>query len=212
MPITLLVVDDHDLFRDGLRVLIEQESRYSLLAEARNGREATQLAGQLMPDIILMDLYMPILDGLEATGCIHSEHPRCQIIGLSSCTDQRTIRRLLAAGAAAYVSKSWPFRELCRAINAVHARQPYLIPASRTVPFTGEPGRRHAGQLSPREQQTLQLIAQGKSSQDIANLLCVCLKTVEAHRHNLRQKLGLNGVAELTRYVLQEHATATDAL
>jgi DNA-binding NarL/FixJ family response regulator len=202
MRISILLADDHDLFRECLRSRMEKEPRFSLLAEACDGRDAARLALQLAPDITLLDLYMPGTNGLEAAAGIRAHNRSAKIIALSSCTDQRSIARMKAAGAAAYLCKSCPFHELCRAIDAVHRNQPYRRPCS--TPLTGEPTRANAGQLSVREQETLDLLAQGKSSQDIADQMCVCLKTVEVHRHHLRQKLGVSSIAELTRYALQQ--------
>jgi two-component system, NarL family, nitrate/nitrite response regulator NarL len=209
MPITLLLVDAQELFREGLRALIQKEPGYSLLGEARTGEEAVLLAPQLSPDVILMDLAMPDVNGLGALARIHAHCPRSQIIAVSCCIDEHIVRRVLTIGAAAHITKLQSFRELRSAINAVHARQsgPCQIPS---LPLTDESARPKNGQLSPRERETLRLMTQGRSSQDIARQLQVCLKTVEAHRHNLRQKLGLSSMADIIRYAIQQEGASAD--
>jgi len=204
MSTKIMLIDDHDVVREAICGRLEKEPGCTVIGEGRNGHDAVKLARQLDPDIAVMDIYMPHLNGIEATKQIVDHNRKCKVIGLSSCHNQRAINRMMAAGAMAYVYKGWPFQELCRAIHAVHGKQQYCH--SMTLPLlhpSDEPVIPNAGQLSKRERTTLALIAAGKSSRDIAATLCVCIKTVEAHRHNLRRKLGCSSVAELTRYAIE---------
>jgi two-component system, NarL family, response regulator NreC len=205
MSIKLIIADDHELIREGVKHILSSQAGHCVVGEAADGRSAINLAERLVPDIVLMDIYMPGVNGIEATTHICASGSKSKVIALSGSTDMRPIRRMLTAGAATYVSKSWPARELLRAINAVHADQPYHYAGAGCVPHPlDEPVIPNAGTLSRRELQTLQLLATGKRSRDIAATMCVCVKAVEVYRRNLRRKLGRSSVAELTHYAIQE--------
>ncbi len=207
MHVNLFMVDDHRLVREGVCALLEKQAGFKVVGQARNGTEAVRLARQLAPHIVLMDLYIPGLTGIEATRLIRTDKTMARapkVIALSACNDQMAIRRMMRAGASAYVAKCWPFAELCRAIRAVHAGELYCGPATGALTRAlAEPQPSNAGKLSQREMQTLLLLADGKSSQDIADTMGISLKTVEWHRSRLRRKLGLSSVAELTRYAIE---------
>jgi DNA-binding NarL/FixJ family response regulator len=204
MAIKIVLVDDHALMRDGLRSLLQARPDYAVIGEANDGHQAIELVRDLAPDIVLMDIYMPRTGGIEATGRIRTLGYTAKIIAVSACTDRKAIVQILAAGAWAYVAKAWPAGELFRAIDSVYAGLPYEHRPTVDIPdVAGEPWVK-CGKLSARELQTLQLIAVGKSSRDIAAALSVGLKTVEADRSRLRKKLGRPSVADLVRYAIEE--------
>ncbi len=205
MSIKIVIVDDHLLVRDGIRYALRKRQTYRVIGEAQNGYEAVQVINEWSPDIALMDMFMPRMSGIEACSKLKEAGCKSKIVGLSCCTDRRSISRFIAAGASAYVSKSWPKFELYRAIDAVYANRPFHFPAATGIPHVcDQPHIRNAGTLSAREMQTLRLVVTGKSSKDISEILNVCLKTVEAHRHMVRRKTGLYSVADLTRYAIEQ--------
>jgi DNA-binding NarL/FixJ family response regulator len=205
MSIKIVIADDHLLVRDGIRYALRKRQSYRLVGEAQNGYEAIKVISEWSPDIALMDMFMPHMNGIEACGKLKEAGCKAKIIGLSCCADRRLISRFIAAGASAYVSKAWPKFELYRAIDAVYANRPFHFPAAVGIPeVCDQPHIPNGGTLSVREMQTLNLVVTGKSSRDISEILNVCLKTVEAHRHMVRRKTGLSSVAELTRYAIEQ--------
>jgi DNA-binding NarL/FixJ family response regulator len=208
MATRILVADDHQMVRDGLRVLIEQQPDLELVAEAADGRSAVALTDQLSPDVVVMDVGMPDLSGVEATRKILSTHPEIKVVGLSMHSDSRYVSGMLDAGASGYVLKEGAFEELADAIHAVVQEATYLSPGLPVLE-EGRSGARLG--LTPREGEVLKLLAEGKSSKQISADLQMSVKTVEAHRHKVMRKLDLHTIADLTKYAIREGITALEA-
>ena len=209
---TILIADDHRLLREGLRALLERDG-FHVVAEADNGRSAVRLAKQLQPDIVITDIAMPDLNGVEATRQICAESPRSKVLALSMHTESRFVLGILEAGASGYLLKDAAFEELSAAIKAVLKGQTYLSPAIAGVVVRQSLGRLGSkvklqrAELSKREQEVLQLIAECKSTKEIAATLYVSVKTVETHRKQIMDKLDIHSVAELTKYAVREGVT-----
>lgn len=211
MPITILIADDHGLVRKGLRALLEKEPDLEPIAEAANGREAVQLAKELRPDVVLMDMAMPEMSGLEAMVVLSEELPQVRIVALSMHSDRRLVVEALKAGACAYVLKDCAFSELAATVRTVMNGE-----CSSASPPTGiivsdnrnseDPAAAFAF-LSTRERQVLQLIAEGKNTKEVAFLLQVSVKTAESHRQNIMAKLNIHSVAELTKFAIRQGLT-----
>lgn len=212
MTPTILIADDHRLMRDGLRALLEREG-FQVVGEADDGRSAVKLAKQLQPDIVITDIGMPSLNGVEATRQVCAEAPRAKVLALSMHAESRFVIGILEAGASGYLLKDAAFEELSGAIHAVLKDQIYLSPAIAGVVVQRSLERLDAGhrplqlKLSKREHEVLQLIAEGKSTKAIAATLFVSFKTVETHRKHIMDKLGIYTVAELTKYAIREGVT-----
>lgn len=215
-PIRILLAEDHTLVRKGLRSLLEGEDGLVVVDEAVDGREAVEKAGQLQPDIVLMDIAMPGLNGLEATRQLRQRHPMVQVVILTMYADEEYIPQLLEAGARGYVVKQAAPEELIAAVRAVHQGEIFLTPSvSRTVVqeyLRQAASMSRSGQnlLTPREREVLQLIAEGHPPRQIAQLLCISVKTVEAHRANLLRKLAATSTAELTRHAIRRKLISLD--
>jgi DNA-binding NarL/FixJ family response regulator len=209
---SILIADDHRLLREGLRVLLERDG-YQVVAEADNGRSAVKLAKQLQPEVVVTDIAMPDLNGVEATRQIRAESPRSKILALSMHTESRFVLGILEAGASGYLVKDAAFEELSVAIKAVLRGQIYLSPAiaevvvRQSLGSAGSKAKLQRAQLSKREQEVLQLIAEGKSTKEIAATLYVSVKTVETHRKQIMDKLGIHNIAGLTKYAIREGLT-----
>jgi DNA-binding NarL/FixJ family response regulator len=216
--ITLLLVDDHKLFRQGLRALLQIEEDIEIIGEAENGRQAVQMAKEYQPDIVVMDIAMPVLNGLEATRQIVHEVPSSKVIILSCHDDDEYVQQLTDAGAAGYLVKQAAVDDLVKAIheavkgNAVFSPSvsKRLLEQYRQAFVRGEPLKKSGEQLTSREYEVLQLIAEGLLNKQIAAELCISIKTVEKHRQQVMNKLNLHDVAGLTRYAISkgviEHA------
>jgi DNA-binding NarL/FixJ family response regulator len=207
--VQILLVDDHTVLRDGIRALLEKESDMAVAGEAEDGRTAVRLACQLKPDVVLMDIAMPLLNGLEATRQIIHDCPQVKVLILTMHDNEEYIRLALANGAMGYILKDAPAHELLEAIRAVHRGETVLSPAITRLVIEnylrwGEfQKNRSIDGLSPRESEVLQLIAEGYSSKQIAEILCLSIKTVQTHRLNLMSKLDLHNRAELIKYAIQ---------
>jgi two-component system, NarL family, response regulator NreC len=213
MAIRVMIVDDHKIIREGLRALIARQSIMEVCGEAADGRNAVDLAGDLKPDVIVMDLTMPDMNGIEATGRILADNPGTKVIALSVHSDSRFVDGVLKAGAAGYLLKDCAFEEVVRAIEAVAVGQVYLSPgiASRVVKsYVQHVNASTAPVLTAREREVLQMIAEGQSVRSIAAALSVSIKTVESHRQQIMRKLRINSVAGLTRYAIREGITSVD--
>lgn len=214
MKIRIILADDHRIIRDGIRVLLAGLDGMEVIADVGDGRTAVKLAAELKPDVIVMDIGMPDLNGMEATRQIKAEVPGVQVIALSMHRDVRFVSEMLRAGASGYLLKESAFEELARAIQAVTRHETYLSPSISGVVVQdyvsrlGEARPAGSAALTPREREVLQLISEGHSSKEVAFRLHVSLKTVETHRHQIMSKLGLRSVAELTKYALREGLTA----
>jgi two-component system, NarL family, response regulator NreC len=207
----VLLADDHTLIRAGLRMVVDSEPDLTVVGEANDGREAVRLAGQLKPDVVVMDIGMPKLNGIEASRQIRTELPDTQVVMLSMHSDEAYVLRALKAGAKAYLLKDSAEADLARAIRAATAGKSFFSPAvgqvllqdyMRRLERTG--GEDSYDLLSPREREILQLVAEGNSSKEIANALHLSVYTVETHRANLMQKLSLRSVPELILYAVRK--------
>lgn len=208
--IRVLVVDDHAIMRDGIRALINEQEDMHVIGEAEDGRTAVELAGRLHPDVVLMDIAMPLLNGLEATRQIKRDHPDIQVLVLTMYDHEEYVRQVLATGASGYILKRAAATDLVNAIRAVARGDAVLSPAitrlvineylrADTVQSSDE-----SDKLTPREREVLQLIAEGHTSREIARLLDLSIKTVQAHRTSLMQKLDLHDRGELIKYAIQK--------
>ena len=216
MGTRILLADDHQLFRQGLRALLETRTGLTVVGEAENGRRAVELAFELRPDVVLMDLGMPEIDGLEATRCILAHLPATRIIALSMHDERHFVLDALRAGVRGYVLKDCAFDELDRALRAAEGRQLYLSPAVachlvEQVHSRGrEDGKLAKTRLSAREEEVLGHLAQGRRAKDVADRLHLSVKTVETHRQNIMKKLGITSSYALTKYAIREGLTTLE--
>ena len=210
MSTRLMLVEDHALVRTGIRALLETSAELTVAGEADNGRDAIELCKTLKPDIVLMDLAMGDMNGIEATRQMCAVEPGARVIMLSMHSDQQYIYESLRAGARGYLPKSAAFTELLIAIKEVLAGQNYVSPALagsviddyvRRAQGASEPDE--AAKLSPREREVIGLIADGNSSAEVARLLHISVRTVDTHRHNIMQKLKLSSIAALTKFAIR---------
>jgi two-component system, NarL family, response regulator NreC len=217
MRTKILLADDHKIIRDGLRALIEKEPNMEVVAEACDGRTTVKKAKELTPHIIVIDISMPDLNGIEATRQIISNTPNSKIIALSMHSDRRFVMNMLEAGAAGYLLKDSAFEELSMAIKTVLSGKTYLSPAIAGVVV--DDAMRHSTQkgsqtrveLTAREREVLQLLAEGHTTKRIASQLNVSVKTVETHRRQIMEKLDIHSVAELTKYAVREGLTSLES-
>jgi DNA-binding NarL/FixJ family response regulator len=215
MAIRILIADDHRIVRQGLRTLLQKEPDLQVVAEADDGRVTVRLVREMVPDVVIMDVAMPDLNGIEATRQIVSEFPQVKVIALSMYADRRFVVNMLRAGAVGYLLKDCAFEELARAIRAVLAHKVYLSPGVTDIVVKGfvqgNPQEASAYQvLTCREREVLQLMAEGRSTAQIAESLHVSGKTIETHRQQMMQKLNLRSVAELTKYAIREGLTTLE--
>jgi DNA-binding NarL/FixJ family response regulator len=214
--ITILLVDDHKILRQGLRTLLAKEPDMEVLAEAADGRDAVRLVRELSPQVVIMDVGMPDLNGIEATRQILQESPETKVIALSMHSDRRFVTNMIKAGASGYLLKDSAFEELATAIRVVMARKTYLSHEIAHVVVKdyvqggskGDPSVFSV--LSPREREVLQLMAEGKTNRQIAETLNVSLKTVETHRQQIMNKLEIHNIVELTKYAIREGLASLD--
>jgi DNA-binding NarL/FixJ family response regulator len=208
-----LIADDHKIMREGLRSLLEKAGRFECVAEADDGNQAVKLARELHPDIVIMDIAMPNLNGIEATRQIKAELPEVEVVILSMHATRNYVSQVLQAGASAYLLKDSAFDDLSTALLAISRGGMYLSPAiAKTAALTnlreGSPrGGKQSEHLTKRELQVLQLIAEGRSTKDIATRLELSVKTVETHRKQIMDKLEIRSVAGLTKYCIREGLT-----
>jgi DNA-binding NarL/FixJ family response regulator len=210
-PLRILVVDDHAVVRRGVRALLEGHPGWEVCGEAGTGREAVEKAGRLKPDIVVLDLSLPELNGLEATRQILRESPRTEVLVLTMHHSEELAQQVLQAGARGYILKSDAGESLIAAVETLVRREPFLTPRLAELVLEryvrgpgGQEGELAAGVLlTPREREVVLLVAEGRSSKMIASALGISVKTVETHRTNVMRKLRLRSVSELVRYAIR---------
>ncbi|WP_349743015.1 response regulator transcription factor [Roseateles cavernae] len=214
MTIRVIVADDHRIVREGLVALLQREDDIEVIAEARDGMELVRQARELQPDVVLVDLSMPRMNGVEAIRRIRAEPLRCKLLCLSVHEQPQQVLAALEAGASGYVLKENSFDELARGVRRVMADQIYL--SGELVGLVLQGGRRPAeagelARLTPREREMVQLLSEGYTAQQIAQQLHLSAKTVATHREHVFAKLQIQGIAELTRFALREGLSSLDA-
>jgi DNA-binding NarL/FixJ family response regulator len=216
MSIRILLADDHKITRQGLHSLLEKQQDMEVVAEAENGRTAVHLAAELAPDVVIMDLTMPDLNGVEATKQILNKSPDTKIVALSMHSDSLFVTAMLKSGAAGYLLKECAFEELTRAIRTVMGGKTYLSPSISGVVVEdyihrlSKTDSSNSDILSDREREVLQLLAEGNSTKQVALKLHISVKTVETHRRQIMSKLNIHTVAELTKYAIRKGITQVD--
>jgi DNA-binding NarL/FixJ family response regulator len=213
MAIRILLADDHKIVRQGLRTLLQKEPDMEVVAEAEDGRASLKLAQQFSPQVVIMDVGMPDLNGIEATRQVLADSPGIKVIALSMHSDRRFVVNMLKAGASGYLLKDSAFEELAAAIRAVMANKTYLSPGVSDVVIKDyisgpKPDSSAFSVLTAREREVLQLMAEGRSTKQIADRLIVSVKTIETHRQQIMNKLNIHSVAELTKYAIREGLSA----
>lgn len=216
MKTFVMIVDDHQIVRDGLKAILHHEEGIGVIAEADNGRTALRLVDELKPEIVIMDIAMPDMNGIEATRRISSEHPEIKVLILSMHHDKRMVIEVFNAGARGYLLKECASDELLRAIRTLLQGETYLSPKISSI-VVKDLVKKQQGEnpseifsLSSREREVLQLLAEGKNMKEIAFTLDVSIKTVEAFRKRLMDKLKVNSIAELTKIAIREGLTTLD--
>lgn len=216
MTFKIFLADDHAILREGLRSLIDGLPEMEVIGEAGDGREAVRVATEAKPDVVVMDVNMPDLNGIEATRLMVKELPTVKVIGLSMYSDKRFVVGMLKAGASGYLLKASAFEELATAVQTVMAGNIYLSPRVTGVVIEDYVGKLAAegptleGVLTAREREVLQLLAEGRSSKEIASRLHVSEKTVHTHRQHIMEKLDIHSIAELTKYAIREGITSVE--
>lgn len=210
--ITVLLAEDHAIVRQGLRTLLENEGHFAVVGQAQTGREAVELAAKLRPDVILMDIAMPVLNGLEATRQIIAAHPAAKVLVLSAHSDDEYVERALAVGATGFLEKQTSAEILTQAIQEVAKGKPFISPVitkrmtdakNRSRDRDGLP-KAGGVRLTSRETEVLQLVAEGHANKQVAATLNISIKTVEKHRQHVMDKLNIHETAGLTRYAIAQ--------
>ena len=214
--IRVLVADDHQIMRQGLKHLLETQKDMEVVGEAEDGSITLQLARELHPDVIVMDVKMPGVSGIDASRQVHSEFPDIKILGLSMYGDLRFVTNMLQSGASGYLLKDCAFEELAQAIRLAMTNKPYFSPevadiiVKDYVSHTTGPESPSSSGLTSREMEVLHLLAEGKRNKEIADFLRIGVKTVDTHRLQIMRKLGFKSVVELTKYAIREGLTTLE--
>ncbi len=205
----ILIADDHEVARKGIRSILETHAGWEVCGEARDGREAVELAAQLKPDVLLIDIGMPNLNGLDAARQIMGSAPDVNILILTIHDSEKVVREVLAAGARGFLLKSDAGRDLIAAVEALQNRRTFFTSKVSQMMLDGylhphkDSSENEERILTPREREVIQLVAEGKTTKEIANTLSLSVKTAETHRTNLMRKLDLHSIADLTLYALR---------
>lgn len=214
MNIKVLIVDDHRLVKESLAGMLARVEGVEVVGQAENGREALRLVRSLEPDLVIMDVAMPGLNGIEATQRIVADRPNTKVIGLSMHAERQLVLGMLKAGALAYLLKNCAFEELVQAVETVATHGTYLPPAIANIviaemhkPTMDDEGDAFWSELTTREREILQLLAEGKTSEAIADMLNVSIHTVYAHRRNIMLKTKATNLADLTRIAIRQKLT-----
>jgi len=211
-PLRVLIADDHEVVRQGVRTILESQTGWTVVAESDNGQDAVERAAETTPDIALLDISMPLLNGLEATRQILKEHPETQVLILTMHESSELVKDVLAAGARGYVLKTDAKRDLVNAVTSLSEGRPFftskvaemVLEGYRHPAAAASPGEFKLGnRLTSRERQIVQLLAEGKSSKEIASALSISIKTADTHRANIMRKLDLHSLADIVRYAIR---------
>ncbi len=211
-----MLVDDHRIFREGLKALIESDSQYQIVAQANHGVEAVELAQEYLPEVAIIDVAMPQLNGIDATKRLLLKYPKMKIIALTMHSNRVFIEEMFRAGASAYLHKQCPFLELMQAIDKVIAGETYLSSDFDNIEIGDIVENEYSSAssvhaiLTRRECEILQLLAEGNMTKEIAMSRNISVKTVEAHRQNIMKKLKINNLAGLTRFAIKQGLTTLD--
>ena len=215
MKTRIVLADDHRIVREGLRSLLEAQPEMEVIAEAENGKETIRLVKELVPDMVIMDITMPEVNGIEATKKILEYNSKIKIIALSMHSDKRFVSEMLSVGASGYLLKDCAVEELARAIHVVLSNQIYVSPGIANVVVSDYVNRldllsRNFSSLTPKGREVVRLIAEGESTKAIASQLGVSVKTIETHRQHVMEKLNVHSVAELVKYAIREGLTSLE--
>jgi len=214
MSIRIIIADDHEIVRNGLCSLIEKEPDFEVIAEADNGRTAVRIVLELAPEVVIMDIAMPDMNGIEAARQIIAALPNTRVIALSMHAERRYVMEMLKAGASGYILKDNAYEELSRAIRTTLTNRTYLSPQISEIVIGDYVKQLQLvndsvfSLLSPREREVLQLLAEGHSTARIADRLCISVKTVETYRQHIMEKLNIRNIADLTKYAIREGLTS----
>ena len=215
MTMKILLVDDHEIMREGMCALLRKRSDMEVIGQAADGRIAVQMAKDLAPDIIIMDIGMPNLNGIEATRQMVAENPRIKVMALSTYSDGSIVAKLIKSGASGYMLKESAFSELMDGLTAMMNGKTYLCSKISKVVFADyvnmitNPKWLSGDGLTSREREVLQLVAEGHTTKDIAKVLHLSPKTVDSHREHIMEKLSIRNIAGLTKYAIREGLTTT---
>ena len=209
MSIRILIADDHQLFREGIANLLSASLQIEIIAQAENGQEAIEKAKNLKPDIIIMDLSMPVINGVDATRILHKELPETRVLVLSMHCDKHYIKEALEAGASGYLFKNCTYDQLIEAVNTVYRGKKYLSDKFTEVLIQDYLSKEekvcdNSQELSERESEILKLKAEGKSTREISDMLFISVKTVGTHKQHILEKLNLKSIADLIKYAIKK--------
>jgi two-component system response regulator NreC len=212
MSIKIILADDHTMLRHGLSRSLEQEQDIEIVGQATNGHSTIELVKELLPDVVIMDIGMPDLNGIEATRRITNDYPNVKIVGLSMYSSDKYVREMFRAGASGYLLKNCTFEELTEAIRTVVNGKTYISPSISDMvvkEYASKPTDEKSvfSVLTQREREVLQLFAEGKTTKQVGRSLHISPKTVEAHRLRIMDKLDIDNIAQLTKYAIQEGLT-----
>ncbi|MHB9141409.1 MAG: response regulator [Paludibacter sp.] len=209
MSIRILIADDHQLFREGIVNLLSASPQIEIVAQAENGQEAIEKAKKLKPDIVIMDLSIPVMNGVDATRILHKELPEIRVLALSMHADKHYIKEALEAGVSGYLFKNCTYDQLIEAINTVYQGEKYLSAKITEVLIRDylskeEEVHDNSEELSERESEILKLMAEGKSTREISDVLFISVKTVGTHKQHILEKLKLRSTADLIKYAIKK--------
>jgi len=215
MAVQVLIVDDHEIMREGMSALLRKYSQFEVVGQATDGRQALEMASQLKPDVIIMDVGMPNLNGVDATKKLISMYPDLKIMALSAHSDGAIVAKMIKAGASGYMLKESAFDELIEGLNTLLDGRTFLCNKISKVVFSDyvgmvtNPNAKRSDNLSSREREVLQLVAEGHTTKEIAEDLKLSTKTIDSHREHIMEKLGIRNIAGLTKYAIREGLTSS---